>query len=77
MKLSGSSESVRGPVGNVVVATGPQKDVPELSDSLLNDPRWVNDPFRTAPRKQPFDFSPKRIYPGQDFIPGHTRGAPS
>lgn len=35
------------------VATGLQRDASELSDSLLNNPLWVNDPFRAAAREQP------------------------
>jgi hypothetical protein len=50
MKFSGSKESAWGPMGNAGVTTGPQKTAPELSDSLVNDPLWVNDPVPTGPQ---------------------------
>ena len=53
MKFSVSKDGVWGAAGNVGVATGPQRDAPRLSNSLLNNPLWVNDPFRTGVRKQP------------------------
>lgn len=41
------------------VATAPQKSPPELSDSLLNDPLWVNNRVPTAARKQPARTTPQ------------------
>jgi len=58
-KFFGSRPRAWGPKATVGVATGPQRDAPKLSDSLLNNPLWVKDPFRTAPRKQPFRTSAK------------------
>ena len=51
--FSGPRESAWSPKATPGVATGPQRDAPKLSDSPLNDPLWVNDPFRIAARKQP------------------------
>jgi len=59
-KFSGSKESDWGPKATVGVATGPRRDAPKLSDSLLNDPLWVNDPFRTATPIRRFELATVR-----------------
>lgn len=41
-------------MGNVGVTTAPKKTALELSDSLFNNPLWVNTPVTTAPQRQPF-----------------------
>lgn len=53
-EFSGSSSRVWGAKATIMVAPAPQRSAEKLSDSLLNDPLWVNDPFRTTARKQPF-----------------------
>lgn len=54
VKFSGSKERVSAAKATIRVAPAPQKNAPKLSNSLVHDPFWVNDPFRTAARRQPF-----------------------
>ena len=52
-----SRESDQDAEATVTGATGPRETASKLSDSLLNNPLWVNDSFRTAARKQPLRFA--------------------
>ncbi len=47
-----------GAKARIMVASAPQKNAPKLSDSLMNNRLWVNNPFRTAARKQPSRTAP-------------------
>ena len=49
--FSGSKLRAWGPKATLGVVTGPRRTAPELSESLFNDPLWVNDLIPTAARK--------------------------
>jgi len=55
-KFSGSRESKRGPQATPKVALAPQEFSTKLSDSLLNNPLWVNNRVRFGRRKQPLPY---------------------
>ena len=44
---------VWGAIATIMVAIGVRNIVPKLSDSLVNNPFWVNDRVRNVVRKQP------------------------
>jgi len=54
MKFSGSKERVWGAKRTSLFAPTPQKNSPKISSSLVHNPLWLNDPFRTAARKQAY-----------------------
>ncbi len=57
VRFSGSRESAWGPKATMGVASGAQKSAPKLSDSLFNDPLWVNNRVRLGAQ---FDISNSR-----------------